>query len=89
MECMQLDWNECGQCYQMVGKSVGKCCHVGNTSCVATVAHTIEMSSDGCTRVQLGPTGGTCGRGSEGFSAAAAVMVVVAAESDEEGCWDW
>lgn len=42
----------------------------------------MDMSSDGCTRVQLGPTGGTCGRGSEGFSAAAA------AESDVEGCWD-
>ena len=50
------------------------------------VMHTMDMSSDGCTRVQLGPTGGTCGRGSEGFSAAAAV---VAGDSEVEGCCDW
>lgn len=41
------------------------------------------MSSDGCTRVQLGPTGGTCGRGSAGFSG------VVTAEFEVEGCCDW
>ena len=45
----------------------------------------MDMSSDGCTRVQLGPTGGTCGRGSVGFSATA----VVAVASDVEGFWDW
>ena len=50
------------------------------------VRPTMDMSSDGCTRVQLGPTGGTCGRGSDSFSP----TDVVAEESDNmEGCWDW
>ena len=47
------------------------------------VRPTMDMSSDGCTRVQLGPTGGTCGRGSDSFSP----TDVVAEESDDiEGC---
>ena len=47
------------------------------------VRPTMDMSSNGCTRVQLGPTGGTCGRGSGSFSP----TDVVAEESDDiEGC---